>query len=117
MEYVLGINMVDPIKIKYLSMSMNTQLGFKFQNCVVKMFHEAANPMKQYYLKYLDLKFCNLTKENLSFIQKCILEKNDNCSQVQTFYSKNSKRVNSLNTIQCERSTTRKSPRKSEQPL
>jgi hypothetical protein len=46
MEYVLGIDMVDPIKIKYLSMSMNTQLGFKFQNGVVKMFQEAANPLK-----------------------------------------------------------------------
>jgi hypothetical protein len=53
-------------------MSMNTQLGFKFQNGVVRMFHESSNPLKKFYLKYLDLKFCNLSKENLNFIQKCI---------------------------------------------
>ena len=30
MEAILGSNYESPAKIKYLSMSMNTQLGFKF---------------------------------------------------------------------------------------
>ena len=66
MECVLGAGNAPAAKVKYLSMSMNTQLGFKFQSGVIKMFQDAAERAekedKKIHLKYLDLKFCNLSQ-------------------------------------------------------
>lgn len=75
MEHVLGAN-GDPVKIKYLSMSMNSQLGYKFQNGVVKMFQDTALSQNAWYLKYIDLKFCNLSNQNLSLIDRLVQQNN-----------------------------------------
>jgi len=66
MECILGAGDAPAAKIKYLSMSMNTQLGFKFQSGVIKMCQDAVERAekgeKRIHLKYLDLKFCNLSQ-------------------------------------------------------
>ena len=65
MECILGVGNVPAVKIKYLSMSMNTQLGYKFQSGVIKMLQDATERAEKgenkIHLKYLDLQFCNLS--------------------------------------------------------
>jgi len=47
MEYLIGVQNqsgfnVGPIKLKYLSMRMNTTLGFKFQRGLLKLLEDSV---------------------------------------------------------------------------
>jgi hypothetical protein len=51
---------VHKAKIKYLNMSMNTSLGFQFQNHLIKMLRDVLAHNEKHHLKFLELKYCNL---------------------------------------------------------
>lgn len=59
---------VHRAKVKYLGMSMNPNLGFQFQNGLIKMLRETALEEKKHHVKLLDLKYCNITKANMQLI-------------------------------------------------
>ena len=78
-----------PLKLKYLSMRMNSQLGFRFQSELVKMMKESLDMRTQqaseysaerkrkiypFHLKYLDLQFCNVSQQNLTNIERYLQE-------------------------------------------
>jgi len=80
-----GKHALNPVKIKFLSLRMNTTLGFDFQNGIIKLFQEAYEGIdrsqgqqqshqgrKPYHLKFLDLHFCNISQQNLNLIEKYI---------------------------------------------
>jgi len=51
---------------------MNINLGFQFQNGLIKMLKESARTNTKYYLKVLDIKNCNINQMNMSLIHKLI---------------------------------------------
>lgn len=57
-------------------MSMNINLGFQFQNGVIKMLRESHEQEEKHHLKYLDLKQCNINTNNLEIINKLIAHNN-----------------------------------------
>ena len=54
-------------------MSFNTQLGFMFQNSLIKRLKDSAG--KDQYLKILDVKHCNINPQNMNFISQLIQRK------------------------------------------
>jgi hypothetical protein len=51
---------------------MNINLGFQFQNGIIKMLREVLDIKERHHIKFLDLKQCNINSHNLGIISKLI---------------------------------------------